>query len=160
MRLCNGSKRFCPATQVLWRGNAQRVGIGHDFLDDARGFLDLLPGALEHKFIMDLQQHPGFQAGRFQCRSNLQHGELHNVRRGALDRCVDSFTFFAILDLHIGFALQGREVAPASEQRLDIALLRGQFANAVQVFFDTGKFFEIRFDDVSAWRVNYIVRLI
>ena len=78
----------------------------------------------------------------------MQHGDLHNIRCRALNGRVDSFALFAVLHLNVLFALQSREITPASKQGFDIALFRRQLADSIQIFFDTGELCEIGFDKI------------
>ena len=109
-------------------------------------FFNFLLRTFEHELIVHLQEHLAFQSGSFQSRRDFEHGDLHDVCRGALDGSVDRLAFLAVLDLDVLLALQGGEVAPAPQQRLDVALLGGQLADAIQIFLDARELLEIGFD--------------
>ena len=96
--------------------------VFHFFLQNALDFVDFCLGRFDDQLIVYLQKQTRLQFLVPQALPDVDHGQLDNVRRGALDRRVAGHTLTAGAHLKVR-AGQLRQGAAAAKQRLDVALV-------------------------------------
>src|SRR5260370_42689450 len=104
------------------QGHPQSCGLLHmasyQFASD---FL-LAGGHLKYKLVMHLQDHAGRKTALLERARDPDHGQLDQVRRRALQRGVGGGALTEGADIEVAI-LELRDVAPSSEQGLDITAL-------------------------------------
>ena len=91
---------------------------------------------------MDLEDQPGFQALRFQAAVDVHHGQLDDVRGGALHRHVQRHPLPKGAHIEVG-AFQLRQVTAAAIDGGDIALGLGGLHDLLHIVPDAVVFFQI-----------------
>ena len=76
----------------------------------------------------------------------MHHGQLNDIRRGALDGCVAGHALAGAAHLEVG-ACQLRQRAAAAKQRFHIALLFGVFNAVLHVAVHFREGIQIRFQE-------------
>ena len=96
---------------------------------------DLGFGRFEQKLVVDLHDHFGLELFFFERLGHADHRDLDDVAGRALDRHIDRLAFGPRANGVVA-VVDRREIAPAAEQRRDIAFLAGFSGNSVHVFAD------------------------
>jgi hypothetical protein len=97
----------------------------HSFLNDTGGNFQFIFGHSSTISSCTCSNILPLQSGFSQGGRDLQHGDLHDVCGGALDRRVDRFAFLAVFQVDIGRILEHGEITPAPKQGFHITLLCG-----------------------------------
>src|ERR1700716_2092354 len=106
-------------------GHVERIRGRHLLTEDARGRVDRIARKLDDELVVDLQHHARGRLALCKTVVDATHRDLHDVRRRALDRHVDGHAFGGIADRGVP-TRHVRDVAAATEQRFDVALLRAE----------------------------------
>ena len=128
------------------QGDIERVGVLHR-LADQRG----QGGGLRRRGIQTAVRHgpagPSAPSGRCSAQRlvHAQHGELDDVRAGALHRHVGGLALGGLAELEDARVDIG-DVAAAAQQGLHIALLARAFQDGLQIGADAGVKVQIGFD--------------
>src|SRR5256885_1490783 len=126
--------------------HSQTRGPFHMAFYQVRG-APLLPlRHLEHELVVHLQQHPSREILFAQGPLDADHGDLDQVRRRSLERGVGRGALPERTDIEVS-VLQLRNVAPPSEQRLDVPSLARLRDRSVEPRPHAGKPCEILRDE-------------
>ena len=142
------------------------MGLGSQGDGQRRHLLHLLPQQLLHRFLLGLRalhdqlvvylhDEPGLQIFAAQAVIDPEHGQLHDVRRRALDGHVQRHTLAeGALDEIGGFQLRQRPAAVV--QRLHIALLLGPGHHIVHILPHAGEGGEVALHVVLGLRHRHM----
>ena len=98
--------------------------VFHFFFQNALYFVNFGIGRFDDQLIVYLQKQPGLQLFIPQALPDMDHRQLDDIRRRALDGRVACHPLTAGTHLEVG-ACQLRQSAAAAKQRLHIALVLG-----------------------------------
>ena len=114
-----------PVTSVSARPAANRHrdldGVFHGVLDQCGDLFALAGSDLHHEFVMDLHDDAAVHAGVLQRLLGTDHGDLHDVRRRALDGRVQRGAFRSVPRRAVG-GFQGREIPAPAEHRFGVSI--------------------------------------
>ena len=115
----------------------------HLLLQQPGGRRRLSLRALHDELIVDLEHQPGFRQLCFQPLVGRHHGQLHDVRRRALDGHVQRHPLTEGAEVVVGGG-QLRQIPAPVENGLHISGLPGLFHHSVHIAAHTGERGEIR----------------
>ena len=111
----------------------------------------------KQKFIVHLKQYAAFITALFQHFLHVHHGYFYNVRRRALYRRVNGGPLRKAAQVKVA-AVNIRQVTPAPEQRLHIAMFFGARHHIIHIFFNAGVASKIIFN-ISACLATIDIKL-
>src|SRR5256885_11862766 len=128
------------------QGDAQLGGALHMAFYHVRGGFLLPTRHLNHKLVMNLQDHARRKPLLLQGPGDADHCNLDQVRRRALQGGVGGSALAECADVIVA-VLELRDVAPSSEQCLDISPFSSLGDGAIEPGSDAGEAREVLLDE-------------
>ena len=116
------SAQSAPDLHVDLEGHGQLEGGLHHLDGEGLERAQLAVRHLEEQLVVHLQQHPAPEAARGQLAGDADHRDLHEIGGGALDGRIGRHALAEAAQIGVA-APQLGEIAPAAEQRRDVAAL-------------------------------------
>src|SRR6185312_16721924 len=126
----------------------------HDVSDIIAGLVQFLNRYLEDQFVVNLQDHAGFETLFGQSVLDAQHGDLDQVGIATLNGHVDGLAFKR-LTLVVGQHMHVGEEALASIERIDITLTPRLIERTLHVVFNARERLMIALDKLASLAIAH-----